>query len=264
MKYCIVVSRKDLAGMNIMKNLLDNYDFEKKKDYYVLDNIKLIDVDKDSVYCDNLDKKIAADFFIFATKHQSKSQIKTFSVHVPGNWSESCDLGGKPNTLNIAPGSLMKEMFIELNNQGKKLSDFEITLETTHHGPFLEKPVMFIEIGSSIEEWQNLEAGKIIAKTIMNVLKKDIKNYETCLGLGGSHYPHSFNKFLLRTEYALANICPKYMLDSFNEEMLEKGIKNAVEKIEKVAVDWKGLGKHKKKVVDLIESKGFEIIKVKY
>jgi len=252
LKYAIVTSKKDAAGCNIHASLLGLYPFRQEGGFHIMDNIGLYAIEEDSIHAENIDKQIDADFFIFATKHKSASGTKSLSVHVPGNFGKA-ELGGKEKTLCIAPASLLKAMFAELNNQGKQLESYEITLETVHHGPYLEKPVMFIEIGSSENEWGIKAAGEIIARTIVSVLQKPVPECKTVIAIGGPHYPREFNKFLLRTEYAIGQMCPEYQLPNLDEGMLKQMIEKNVEKVEFILLEWKGLKGHKEIVKQLIE-----------
>ncbi len=136
----------------------------------------------------------------------------------------------------------------KLNN----LEDFEVTLECTHHGPYLEKPAMFIEIGSSLQQWQNKEAGKIIANAIINILKKE-NNYKTAFGIGGPHYCNNFNKIMERSDIAVGHICPKHMLQFLNKEMILQAIEKIKEKTDFVLLDWKGLGTEKARIAGLLD-----------
>ena len=45
-------------------------------------------------------------------------------------------------------------------------------MEATHHGPLIDKPCVFIEIGSSETDYTNRRAGFIIAKTIYETVKE--------------------------------------------------------------------------------------------
>ncbi|MFA5888176.1 MAG: D-aminoacyl-tRNA deacylase [Candidatus Nanoarchaeia archaeon] len=252
MNYAIITSNKDEAGKNIRASLLQLYPFKAERGFHSLGNILLYETDKDSIHAENIDREISADILIFATKHQSKAGTKSLSVHVPGNFGKA-EMGGKDKSLCIAPASLLKAMFLELNENGKGLEGYEITLETVHHGPLLEKPVMFIEIGSSHNEWGIKEAGNIIAKTIMNVLQKPIKECKAVIAIGGPHYPREYNKFLLRTEYAIGQMCPEYQLTNLDEAMLKQMLEKNVEKPEFILLDWKGLKAHKEIVKALLE-----------
>ncbi len=253
MRYAIIASKTDRAGMNIHDALLRLYKFEAKDDFFELGSIRLYAIGKESIHAENIDKKIGADIFIFATQHRSEAGRDSLSVHVPGNWAKA-EMGGREKTLCIAPASLVKEMFIELNGQGKELKGFEITLETVHHGPYLEKPCMFIEIGSSEKAWNNRDAGEVIAKTIMSVITKPVKPCKAVIAFGASHYPLPFNKFLLRTEYAIGQICPKYMLEKLDEDMVKQAFEKNVEKIEFALLDRKGMGGTKEKIKEILEN----------
>ena len=253
MKFALVASRKDMAGMNIRENLLDNYEFKNKGNHHELNNIKLYTIEEDSINADNIE--VDADIIIFTTRHRSAAGTPSLSVHVPGNWGKA-ELGGKDNSLCIAPASLLKEMYIELTKNEK--FEGEITLEATHHGPYLQKPAMFIEIGSSEEQWNNKEYGKMIADTIMRTLSKPIKAYKTMIALGGGHYPREFNKVLLRTDLAIGHICPKYALEFLDKAMLKQAVERNIEKVDTIILDWKGMGEHKDRIMSIIEELGLK------
>jgi D-aminoacyl-tRNA deacylase len=250
LKFCIIVSKKDLAGLNIKKNLLKFFEFKKKENFYILDNIQLHTVEEESFNCNNIDQKINADLFIFATRHQSSKGVHSLSIHAPGNWSNA-DLGGLPSKLCIAPASYIKQGLITLNKLASHLN-YEITVEQTHHGPYIEKPCFFIEIGSNKKQWQDSKSGEIIAKAIIEIIKSK-PNYKSTIFLGGGHYNHQANKILLNTNYAIGHICAKHSLVDMNEEMLDYTITRTSEKINLVILDWKGLGKNKSKIIEILE-----------
>jgi D-aminoacyl-tRNA deacylase len=91
MNIAIICSTKDAAALNIKDSLL-NLGFaqnnQKFEDHIVYEykTAKLYTTDADSIYCENIDKRIHADLFIFATRHASKSGIHSLSVHTQGNW----------------------------------------------------------------------------------------------------------------------------------------------------------------------------------
>ncbi|MBI4447748.1 hypothetical protein HY643_02110 [Candidatus Woesearchaeota archaeon] len=260
MNFAVIVSEKDLAGLNIKECLIRLHNFKKcgekflEKDVYASKNVKLYTVGEETVFCENIDEKIGEDCLVFATRHQSAAGKHSLSVHVPGNWGKA-EFGGENGRLCIAPASLLKQMFLELNKNS--IDGYEVTLECTHHGPLLKKkPAMFIEIGSSEDMWKKKIAGETIAKTIMNVLAQEIKNFKTAIALGSTHYPPAFNKALLKTDFAISHICPKHMLHLLTEDLLKQAVEKADKKAEFALLDWKGLGQHKKFVTDLLEKIG--------
>ena len=264
----IIASSKDPAGINIRNNLIELFSFEKVDEtfdgnaifqYNKIPNkiIKLYLINDDLIFTENLDKKISADIFIFASKHRSKENTPSFAVHAIGNWDKA-DFGGEERKLCSSSAVLLKNLFIELNENGKNLG-FELTMEATHHGPYLEKPAVFVEIGSTEKEWSNKENGQIIARTIINALTNKNKNYEITIGIGGPHYCSNFNKVILRTDIAFSHICPKYHLSKLNEELIKQSIQKTVEKVNFIVLDWKGLGTEKQRIVEMLKNLNLEI-----
>ena len=237
MEIAVIISKLDKAGMNIA-----SYLDEKGIKYYLMD--------KKSIYCENIDKEINADLFIFATKHESKAGVNSLSVHAPGNFGKA-ELGGREKELCISPSSYLKKAMIELEK--RNLDGFEVEIEQTHHGPYLKKPCMFIEIGSNEEAWLNKESGNVIADVIEVLLNWKSKKYRTVSVLGGGHYNHVAKKIMLKTDFAVNHICAKHMLKFLNNETIKQTINRSVKKSEKIILDWKGLGKDKGKVTKLLD-----------
>ncbi len=267
-KTAIIVSKKDIAGINIKNNLIELYDFEETEESY--DNepvyeykkIKLYTVEKESIYNEDIDKNVypEAELILFATKHQSVSGVHSLSVHVQGNWGKA-DFGGKNRNVCVAPASLLKFALLkleELNNLG-----FDVIQECTHHGPYLEKPTMFIEIGSDEEAWERKDAGHIIANTIMFILKNPLPKYNAAMGIGGLHHTPNFKRVMLETDYAFGHICPKYNLESLDKEMIQQAIERTLEKVELVVLDWKGLGGEKERIKEILDKMGIKYKKTK-
>ncbi len=243
MRTAIIASNKDLAGVNIVSFL------------HGMEDIHMIE--QDTIYADDLD--IDADIYIFATRHSSKKGIPTLSCHTPGNWS-AAEAGGADRRVCISPASLLKQAFIYMNEMND-LPEFQVSLECTHHGPYLEKPCFFIEIGSVPEQWQNKQAGKLIADVIMK-LRTD-SSCRSAIGIGGPHYCNNFNKLQLKTEIAIGHICPKHHLQHLDRDMLQQAIDRTIPKPTLIYLDWKGLGKYKQKIRSLLEEFDLETIRLK-
>jgi len=267
----IIVSKKDIAGMNIKECLLRLFDFKEKDQEFEGEKIYEIKVEKekirlyttenDSINCENIDEKINADFIVFATKHQSKSGIASLSVHIQGNWSKA-EFGGQDRKLCIADADYLRECLFKL----KELSNnnYEIIQECTHHGPYLAKtPCMFIEIGSSENQWPDKQAGEIIAKTIIFIIPKKPKHYKTAFGIGGLHHCSNFTKLMEKSDLAFGHVCPKYMLNNLDKEMILQAIEKNAHKCEEVVLDWKGLGQYKQKTTKMLDELKIEYKKTK-
>ena len=245
MRTAIIASKKDPAGMNIL-NSLKNLDLTKY-------DAEIYEIQEELIYVENIDKKIKSDIFIFASHHQSKEGIHSLSCHAPGNWGKA-EAGGIDNQLCFTNAVFLKEIFLLLN-QKNTLKEFQVTMECTHHGPYLEKPCFFIEIGSDAEQWNNQEAGSIIAEVIIEFLKRDndFKEYEVAVALGGTHYLATLNKIQLNSNIAIGHTCPKHQLQNLNRDMLLQAMEKTIPKPDFVLLDWKGLGKEKQRILKIIE-----------
>ncbi len=241
MKTTIIISNQDKASLNIEQEL---------KKLTLPKNVSIHHVEE-SIYAENIDKTLNSDLIIFATKHQSQQERKTLSIHIPGNWDKA-EFGGKPKKICPTIPSFFKTLFLNLNKNND--SNYELTTEQVHHGPYLETPVIFIEIGTTKTQWTDKLPAKIIAKTLIETLSKPYKTYKSILLLGGQHYNQKANNVLLETEYTISYICAKHSLPALNEDLLNQCIQKSKEPTEFILLDWKGLGSNKEHVKTLLES----------
>ena len=136
------------------------------------------------------------------------------------------------------------------------LKEYKLTLECTHHGPLINKPGIFIEIGSTENEWKDRKAGFIIAKTISEIIEEFKHNpyNEIAFGIGGPHYCPNFNKIQLKSNIALSHVIPQYALP-LTDEMIKQAVEKTSEEIDFAVLDWKGLGnaEQRKQVTDILD-----------
>jgi D-aminoacyl-tRNA deacylase len=268
MRFAVAYSIKDLAGVNIASH------FKKK----FLPQIPTIELKKDSIFSDNLDSNNYPelrniDFIVFATRHQSEKKENSLSLHAPGNW-RNADFGGKESKVCSTSAFVLKYLFQKLNqnaeiaqSKNKLNKDYRVTLEVTHHGPLIDLPCCFIEIGSSEEQWEDQQAGKVISDTILTLQNFDSaekSNWIPCIAIGGPHYCPNFNKIQLSSRYAISHIIPEYSLP-LTETMLKQAEAKTKEQIKLVLLDWKGLGKSEQKnqALDLLNRSGLKFKKTK-
>lgn len=246
-KYLIVASKKDAAGINITTNLsqFGNFDF-----YLVEESIlhnENLDIDKINQY----------DFIIFASKHKSEKKEKALTIHVPGNW-RNAEYGGEFGKVCPTSALFLKQMFERLNKNAEKfhLKDYKVTMEATHHGPIINRPCVFIEIGSTTTEWKDRKAGFVIAKTISETIVQAKPNpyNEIAIAVGGPHYCPNFNKLQLKSNVAISNVIPGYTMP-ITEDMIKEAIEKTIEEVDFAVIDWKGLGKseNRQEVIDILE-----------
>jgi D-aminoacyl-tRNA deacylase len=231
--YLIVASKLDKAGINITTQLSQFGNFN----FYL--------VDDEIIYTKNLDlEKINHyDFIIFASKHQSEKERKTISIHAPGNFRKA-DFGGEDRKVCKTSALFQKQLFEKLNKNMEKFPiKYELTLECTHHGPLINKPCIFVEIGSTETEWKDRKAAFVVSKSISEIMDEFNENpyNEIAIGVGGKHYCQSFNRIQLNSNVALSHIISQYSFP-LTEEMIQEAIAGTEEDIDMILLDWKGLG----------------------
>jgi D-aminoacyl-tRNA deacylase len=271
----LVTSSASIAGRTLQEQFLENYSFEKTGDYfegspiYVHNTsdkkITLITTDRKIIEADHLNT-FTTDLFIFASKHESAAKIPALLAHSTGNWTAEAKFGGHPHELGIAPAYAIREAFLELHNQKVQLNlgQYDVSLEVSHHGPTnLNAPIVFIEVGSSPDQWQDKKAAEAVVHAAMRVASTK-KRYKTIIGVGGGHYAPEFNHLLLKTEYAISHIAPKYVLDFIDEAMIKKAVERSFEKVKLCALDWKGMkAPHRATILQILEKLDISFTKVR-
>lgn len=261
----ILITTPDFAGLNIKQRLLELVEwketgekFEQSPILQLKENpkVKMYTTATKCTHCEHFDKNINADLFIIPTTHRSAAGVRSFTVHAVGNWG-SADLGGKSGMLGIAPAVLLREalMLVRKHAQGIKA---EVVMEATHHGPDIRKPLLFMEIGSGPEQWQDPAAGKVIAQALLELIEKINKlfPYRSAIGIGGPHYAPNFLKVMERSDIAFGHIVPKHQLQHLDAEILRQALAKIIPRPELAVLDWKGLGEQKQRVVELLENVG--------
>ncbi|MCL5018536.1 MAG: D-aminoacyl-tRNA deacylase [Candidatus Pacearchaeota archaeon] len=244
--YLIVASKLDKAGINITTQLSQ------------FGNMNFYLVENEIIFTENLDmEKINKyDFIIFASRHVSEKGEKTLSVHAPGNWNQA-KFGGKEGKVCKTSAFFQKQLFEKLKKNIEKfdLRKYDLTMECTHHGPLINKPCVFVEIGATETEWKDRKAGFVVAKAILETMqefKQDPYN-EVAIGIGGPHYCPGFNKIQMNSNVAISHVIPEYALP-LTEEMVQEAIAGTEEDIDMILLDWKGLGNSEKRqqVMDIV------------
>lgn len=290
MKYLLISSSKDQASCTMRDHLLEfegynqstisflpNYSNNNVKksidmnenpaiEYKVLKsnkytNIDLLDFDSELLSLTNLDS-LGSDncLLIFLSKHSSNSKIPTLTSHFTGNFSNNNSLGGNPFELGISYPTFQKEYMKKLNQMKQYIQHYDLTIEATHHGPTSSSnPLIFIEIGSSEEEWQNKTTASAICKCLLKTIIEDHNYYpkkesKIAIGVGGNHYPQKFNDLILSSDVAFASIASKYNLKFVDDKMIKQMKTRSIEQVTDIYFDKKSLGAEKNRLISISES----------
>jgi len=255
----LVAYQNDPAGHNMAKFISQS--MEKDGELYHGKFFDLVMIPTPTISADWLEEKFHYDGFIFLSKHAADSGVLALTCHSTGNFSEA-KFGGKERQVAIPHPRIQKKYLQTLWENRDDFSDFQITIEATHHGPTdLNKPALFIEIGTTENQWNDTKLCNSIAKIVSDVLSKETKAYPVAICFGGTHYPEKFTKELLDGERALGTVIPKHALDFLDEDLFSHILeRNNMAKT--ALLDWGGMGANKQKVLDLLDKTNLEIIKL--
>jgi D-aminoacyl-tRNA deacylase len=269
----IVASTEDLASTNIAKKLLKHYEFERFSEDFQRNpvyfgkfeerEVKLVYVNDDTINTQYITDFFNPQLIVFLSRHSSASGTPTLSVHTPGNLTNEARFGGVRKKISISPAGAMKEALIEMTKLKRDMElDYKVSYECTHHGPSLDVPTMFAELGSSSKQWRDVRAAEVVAHAAMAAVSKQ-SQYRTVLGIGGPHYNEKFTNIALTTNAAFGHIIPKYAIPQMDAEVIRRCVERTVETVESAFLEWKGIrGADKGKLIAALEKIGVPIEKV--
>lgn len=216
----IVSSTEDEASKNILSKLLDldwkKYDRWEDNPVYEREDDFIVTIDQRHIYFDKIDKKlenylnVEFDEVVYISKHSSEAGVDSLTVHPIGNLGEA-KYGGKDGKLVPAAPHSMTQAFHTLKKRAKKegvQNEYKVSFEATHHGPYLETPTYYIEIGSDLESWKDERAGKVIADTVKEVININEIEGPVAICIGGGHYTPRFTDLAKNHKVALGHIVP--------------------------------------------------------
>jgi len=265
MRFAIAYYKDNIAGKNIV---------ERFKEIAFSPQVPIIELKKETIFSNDISigkypELRGIDFLVFASTHRSVKDFPSLCLHAPGNW-RGADLGGEVGKVCKTSAYVLKYLFknFEKNFEAGRSGldeEYNLTLEVTHHGPFIDIPCCFIELGSSEKQWKDEGAAEIVAKTILSLQdfdKSKCSDWIPCIGVGGPHYAPVFNKIQLNSNYAIGHIVPEYCLP-LTSGMLKEAEEKTLEQVGEVLVDWKGCGKSedRQRVVEVIEKSGLKVVR---
>ncbi len=258
-----LIRSNETASSNIASYLIDLLGLEAGspiKDIRCLygDDTRMLCIDGPLVYAEFLDGAIDGTA-IFLSRHSSSKHMPAFTVHSEGNFSDNADLGGRPRSLSIASPSNMLGVLQSINRINK--TGVPVTYEATHHGPFLNFPSFFAEIGGNEDSIENKSYAELMARAIRDSMERNAEYDKVAIGIGSTHYPEKFTRLALEGKYAFSHIISRHNIDSV--DMLASAI-NRSDRIAEVAViEWKGLkGADREVIIRELDRLGIDYAKV--
>ena len=203
----LVYSVKDVTAREAAQHLINEYGFALKGEVLTEGDVSLHEVD-DSLNADSVDS-LGLDVACFLSKHESVAKIASLTVHAEGNWNDRADAGGRPGKLSVAAPVEMRSVLSSFYSH--EIADIKKTYEATHHGPLLNTPSFFAEIGGGrVSRGEAQAYAEAVYEAIIDAKDGKISYEKIAIGIGGGHYPMPFTKLAVDKGYAFAHIMPTY------------------------------------------------------
>ena len=258
----LVYSINDPAGKGIADYIREYYKLEKSTEClsagecYEGKDFILVGFMDEPIYFDYLDDRLPSRVteYIVLSRHSSAKKVKSYTVHHTGNFGDDAPYGGKPRSLAVANPIVSHKLLLNL----KKLSieygvnnEYEVSYEATHHGPTEnKKPLCFIEIGSTLDEWRIPRNHEIVGLAVIKFLENPVHECRVVTGIGGRHYPWKHTKYAIENNYCYGHIMAKYALPYLSELTLNMMINNSVPRPEAIVVEKKGTRREHRELIE--------------
>ncbi len=255
----LVAYEQDPAGYNMAQFI--STQMKKDGDVFRGKNFDLLMISSPAISADWLEQKYHYDGFVFLSKHAAQSGDLALTCHSTGNFS-GAQFGGNEKQVAIPHPHLQKSYMQKLYQNKSSFPDFQIIIEATHHGPTaLSKPTIFIEIGTTEKQWTDELLCNSVANLVLDVFSEPLKESPVAICFGGTHYPEKFTEELIHGKHALGTVIPKHALE-FIDENLFSHIMSQNKQAKTALLDWGGLGPHKQKILDLLNTTNLQVIKL--
>ena len=257
----LVYSINDPAGLGVARYIreyygLDKCDFEiNAVECFMEKRFYLVGFHEDVINFDFLDQRMPdnTEYYIVLSRHSSSQRIKSYTVHHTGNFGEAL-YGGRPHRLAVANPITSHKLLIILSEKSEEYrrdSEYEVSYEATHHGPSeVDKPLSFIEIGSSIDEWRDSVNHKVLGETIVEYVENPRHTCRVVAGIGGGHYPRKHTRLAFEENYCYGHIMAKYVLQYLSIETLDMMIRRSVPEPRVFVVEKKGTRREHRVLVE--------------
>ena len=272
MRRLIVCSEADLPSVNMRSALLSKGGWEDigssdGASYMCRGDDVMMSIRDMHIRHEDLDKEAAgfgvtADLVIVMSRHSSKSGRPALTAHPIGNYHEA-DFGGRAGSLVRSSPAAMTDAvrrIHELNSDPSVQTCFEVT----HHGPWLDLPTFYIEIGSDETHWGDVRLAELLAHVIEDLDPHD--EYRPLVGIGGGHYAPRFTEAALSSRVNFGHMIPNYQLEGRDDEDIARMIRDACEATatDSVYIHRKSMkGPEEHRIADIAASLGYECVKSK-
>lgn len=271
MRRLIVRYEKDIASVNMVDTFISGGGWEEAgtdregRRYISKGDDVVVYLQHQHIRSEHLDRDAAdigfrPDIVIFPSVHSAQSGIPALTVHPIGNYHEA-QYGGEEGKLVPCCPSIMTDMLRQIRAECS-IPEYNICFEVTHHGPYLETPSVFLEIGSDASCWGRKDAADIQSKVLDKVREKN--GYVNVIGIGGGHYAPRFTELALSCKVNFGHMLPNYQIDGRTDDDIVASMRSALEasRTDAVFIHRKSMkGSQATHLRELAESLGCEVLR---
>ena len=226
----VVASTADEASVNIRDRLLEIGRWSEAGAFdgipaWRCDDRLLVTIREHHLFVNDIDRAVAAalavtaDAVVYVSKHRAASGRDSLTVHPIGNW-HAAEFGGKPGTVVPSAPGLMTDALRRVA-AGSRALGYAVAFEATHHGPYLETPTFYIEVGSSPASWADPRAAAVLARAVLEVTDPADP---VAIGIGGGHYMPRVTDVALSRRLSFGHLIPTHALEPPNLAAVEAAI----------------------------------------
>ena len=236
----ILASQADSAALNLRDRLLELGDWHEGGEFqgtptwqlgsgdgFCAAGTRMATLAELHLYAEHVDRKWeeltgeTPECIAFLSRHKSASKRPSLTTHPVGNWG-AADYGGTPGAVSGTAPEWMTGLLLAISRTAP--DDYQVCFEATHHGPLLETPAFFVEIGSDESRWELHEPAKVLARALLEL--KPARG-TPMVGIGGGHYTPRFSDVALLHEACFGHMIPKYALEHLTPELLRSALEHS-------------------------------------
>lgn len=258
-RVALAYSKRDPAGSGIARKVRDL----AGEEFTLSDkSCELLELDREILYLKE-DSFSGFDYLIVLSRHSGTPDHPIFTAHAPGNFG-TAKYGGDHFKLSVAIPSLMKEYLIAASRRAGEIG-YWVGFEPTHHGPTLDLPTAFLEIGCDERAWSDENGLRAASESVLDAIESWREGkFISAVAFGGPHINDHFTKVELLTRFAIGHAARKLDAEWVDEEMVRQAVSRSSEPVSHAIVDSKGLrGEDRVRVEEALRKLGVNVLRVR-
>ncbi len=266
----VVCSEVDAASVNIRDRMLEAGAFEEAgtfegRSVHRGHGGHLVTIGEESLYRNNLDAEVfnalgvQHSAVVYLSRHSSATGLRSLTVHPIGNFSHARFGGFFRQLVHPCPGG-MTAALRRMHALAREADlPHQVSFEVTHHGPYLNTPTFFIEIGSDEAAWDDEAPARVVAETVLG-LEPD-REVPVLLGVGGGHYAPRHTDVALAKDVSYSHMIPSHAIAGLGNQTLD-GMLDYTCEPRRVYFHRKAIKKPDlRRLTEFFEARGMEVVR---